>query len=318
MGSSKLLSVSMLVAAALAGRAIAGEMTLFEGPELSGRHITVHGEIPNFDRGSFNDRAESIVVSSGYWEVCTDAYFRGECTRLGPGEYRHLGRVLKDAISSVRELADAGRPPPEYRAAPPVDRSAPPRIDFYDRRDFGGRVITLTSSNNNFEDIGFNDRADSVIVYAGIWRLCVDAYMEGECRDFGPGRYDEIGRLGGKVSSAAVVGGAIVESGNRPGPPPTAPRPNVRPRVIVYEFPDFGGRSMLIESNELSNFDQTDFNDRTASIRVEAGDWVFCSDAYFQGTCRTFGPGDYRSLAWDLDRKISSARLVSGGSYAPR
>ena len=34
-----------------------------------------------------------------------------------------------------------------------------------------------------------------------------DARMQGNCRDFGPGRYNDLGPLGGKVSSAAIVAG---------------------------------------------------------------------------------------------------------------
>ncbi len=308
-------TTSILLTLAFAATAVAGEMTLFEGPELSGRHITVHGEVANFDRGSFNDRAESIVVSSGYWEVCTDAHFRGECTRFGPGEYRHVRRVLNNAISSVRELGEsAGRPPVSPNSAPVVS-SVPPRIELFEQRDFNGRAITLTSDTANFEDLGFNDLADSAIVYGGVWRLCVDAYMASRSVAISaPGRYDGLDSLGRRLSSAAIVGGGSADQADRPG----LSRPHVRPRAVVYEYPDFGGRSMVIENDELPNFDRTDFNDRTASIRVEGGDWVFCSDAYFQGTCRTFGPGDYRSLAWDLDRKISSARLAPNQPYAPR
>ena len=59
------------------------------------------------------------------------------------------------------------------------------------------------------------------------------------------------------------------------------------------------------------NFDRTGFNDRAESVRIESGYWVFCSDANFEGECRTFGPGDYPNLPRELDHRISSARLIS-------
>ena len=38
---------------------------------------------------------------------------------------------------------------------------------------------------------------------------------------------------------------------------------------------------------------------------------MFCSEAQFRGTCRTFGPGDYPALPSGLDNRISSGRRVS-------
>jgi len=59
-----------------------------------------------------------------------------------------------------------------------------------------------------------------------------------------------------------------------------------------------------------SNFDGNSFNDRASSLRVERGYWMFCSDAGFRGTCRTFGPGDYPNLPPGLDNRISSGRRI--------
>jgi len=41
------------------------------------------------------------------------------------------------------------------------------------------------------------------------------------------------------------------------------------------------------------------------------GYWMFCSDANFEGSCRTFGPGDYPNLPPDLDHRISSGRRIA-------
>src|SRR6266568_969539 len=73
----------------------------------------------------------------------------------------------------------------------------------------------------------------------------------------------------------------------------------------------FRGRSFAIERNVVRNLDRTSFNDRAASLRVERGYWIFCSDANFEGDCRTFGPGDYPNLPGELNRRISSGRMIS-------
>src|SRR5437899_1041166 len=67
--------------------------------------------------------------------------------------------------------------------------------------------------------------------------------------------------------------------------------------ITLYEHQDFGGRRITLR-DALANF--------------EGGYWLFCTDARFEGTCRTFGPGEYASLPWDITNKISSGRRVSG------
>ncbi len=90
-----------LVASALA----AGEITLFEREGFQGRRLTIRGTVWNLDRTDFNDRAESIIVRDGVWEVCSDARFSGQCTRLQPGEYGHLrGRRRQQPTRRRRRL----------------------------------------------------------------------------------------------------------------------------------------------------------------------------------------------------------------------
>ena len=277
--------------------AVAGEITLFEYPDFGGRRVTLRGAISNFDPSGFNDRASSMVIRDGYWELCTDAFFRGRCATFGPGEYRGLQPSLTDTISSAREV---GGPPPGPLPGPPVVvGGGAPRIELWERREFGGRSIVLTSGAPDFDRIEFNDRADAAVVYGGVWRLCEHAGLGGQCREYGPGRYNDLGFLGGKVSSAAIVSGG----GGAWVPPGT-------PRAILYEYGGFGGRTFVIEGDVISNLDRTGFNDRASSIRIEGGYWMFCTDAGFQGTCRTFGPGEYASLPWDITHKISSGRRI--------
>ena len=87
-------SVTRIAVAAAFGfaatAALAGEIILYENPGFQGRRMTLRGTMSDLDRTQFNDRAESIVVRDGVWEVCTDARFSGRCVRLQPGEYPNL------------------------------------------------------------------------------------------------------------------------------------------------------------------------------------------------------------------------------------
>jgi Beta/Gamma crystallin len=193
-----------LVASALA----AGEITLFEREGFQGRRLTIRGTMSNLDRTDFNDRAESIIVRDGVWEVCSDARFSGQCTRLQPGEYPHLRGSLDRSISSAREVGQAAYAPP-----------------------------------------------------------------------------------------APAYGGGGGGGG--------------QPRAILYSGQGLSGRTFEIDRNVVRNLDGTGFNDRASSLSVLGGYWMFCSDANFEGSCRTFGPGDYPNLPSDLDHRISSGRRIA-------
>ncbi|MEP6996575.1 MAG: beta/gamma crystallin family protein [Betaproteobacteria bacterium] len=206
MKSSTTTRIAVAAAFGLAAMAaLAGEITLYENPGFQGRRMTLRGNTPDLDRTNFNDRAQSIVVRDGVWEVCTDALFSGRCVRLQPGEYPTLEGGLNDRISSAREIAQYAPPPPV--AAP----------------GYGG----------------------------------------------GPAR------------------------------------------AVLFEGEGFRGRSFELQRDVVRNLDRTNFNDRAASLRVYSGYWIFCSDANFEGDCRTFGPGDYPDLPGDLNRRISSGRRIA-------
>ncbi len=293
-----LAALPWLLGLILAGTAHAGEVTLYEADNFSGRSLTATDTVSNFAAVGFNDRAASAVIARGTWELCSDANFRGRCVTLNPGRYPDLGSMGLDRnISSVREIGGA----PVYGGGGESwggggNRG---RITLYDGFGFAGEPFVSDGMQPNLHDQGFNDRARSMIVLHGQWEICSDAYYRGACETFGPGRYANLGGLAGQVSSLRLV--AMT---------PVAPPPQRFARAILYEGPDLTGRSFAIDNEVVENFARTGFNDRAASLVIEGGYWIFCSDANFQGECRTFGPGEYRRLPWEIERKISSGRRV--------
>jgi len=169
---------------------------------------------------------------------------------------------------------------------------------------FGGSAIELTKTNGKLDRIPGYSGADAVIVYGGTWRLCSREYYRGECFDFVPGRYENLGALTGRVSSAELV--AITGAPAAVTPPPAGAG-----RVVLYEYPNFRGQSFAINWSELPNLNRMGFSDRAASMRIEEGYWMFCTDAQFRGDCRTLGPGEYARLPGDVDRRIASVRRVN-------
>lgn len=104
----------------------AAEITFYEREGFRGQSFTTNDRVWNFERAGFNDRASSVVVGRGRWEVCEHARFEGRCVVLRRGNYPSLREVgLNNAISSVRRL-EPGRhygqegPPPVVAAPAPV------------------------------------------------------------------------------------------------------------------------------------------------------------------------------------------------------
>lgn len=308
MSTERKMFLSALVGALLAlsvPAALAGEITLYEHRDLRGDSLTLHRGALNLERTGPIDSAASLVVRDGVWEVCTDAFYRGSCAQLRPGEYRKLDGLLNNTITSVREVVTTTELAPPIVAAPPiVVTGAEPRIVLFERPGFGGGAIELTKTHGSLDRIAFFGGADAVIVYGGTWRLCSREYYRGECFDFVPGRYENLGALTGRVNSAELV--AITGAPVAAVPPPVGVG-----RVVLYEYPNFRGQSFAINWSELPNLNRMGFSDRAASMRIEEGYWMFCTDTQFQGDCRTLGPGEYARLPREVDRRIASVRRVN-------
>lgn len=171
---------------------------LFDRENFSGPLATLREAVPNFGPLGYNDKVASIIIRRGTWEFCSDNRFSGECRIFGPGEYPRLGGGEDDRYSSARPIQqqgpDSGNPPPAINRA---------RIRLFEFPNFAGRSITLDRQAPNFDPLGFNDRAESVIVEGGFWTLCSDANRGGQCRELRTGQYPAMpAELNSRVSSA--------------------------------------------------------------------------------------------------------------------
>ena len=80
-----------------------GAIVLFPDADMRGEPLALDRNTDDLVRQNFNDRAGSIVVNEGQWEVCSDADFRGRCEVIGPGQYARLN-ALDNKISSLRRV----------------------------------------------------------------------------------------------------------------------------------------------------------------------------------------------------------------------
>lgn len=199
----KILHTSLAVlTAVLAGHASA-QVTFYEHDNFGGRAFTTRDSVPNFKDYGFNDRASSVVVTGGPWEVCEHVEFQGRCMILRPGSYPSLGAMdMNDRLSSTRPI---GHDRPHHgRFAP---QPMPGQIIFYEHNDFQGNSFATESDVPSFRQFGFNNRASSVVVLGERWEACEHHDFTGLCVILRPGRYPNLGAMGlnDKLSSVRMV-----------------------------------------------------------------------------------------------------------------
>ncbi len=195
------LALALLAATTTAS----AQLTLFENDNMNGRRFEVRGSVDNLGNSGFNDVASSAVVRQGTWQLCDDAYFRGRCVTLQPGEYRSLGSMgLNDKVSSAREIGNIGQEPSQGQGG---NWGGGVRAVLYGRPNFqGGQYVIDSNVVRDLNNSGFNDRAGSLRVERGYWMFCSDANFEGQCQTFGPGDYAELpGSLQNRISSGRRI-----------------------------------------------------------------------------------------------------------------
>ncbi len=269
---------------------LAADIVLYEQDDFRGRSFVADQTISNFANLGFNDRASSVIIRSGNWQLCTDAHFRGRCVTLPPGEYPTLRSMqLENQVSSAREL--------DWQRPGPGGPRPTARVELFEGSRFEGRALPINGPTSSLPE-GFNDRASSMVVHEGHWEACENIRYRGACQVYGPGRYATLGGMSNRISSLRPVEG------------PDTGAWGSGARALLYEGPNLSGRSMMINDEVVTSLAGTGFNDRASSLRIEGGYWIFCTDANFLGACLTFGPGDYRTLPWGVENRISSGRRI--------
>lgn len=290
------LTLALAAASMLMSLAAGAQITVYGQDGLRGRSFTFESSVPNLQGSRLNDRASSLSVREGTWQLCSEPYYRGTCVTVGPGEYRSLRAAgLDNRISSIREIGwQSGGGGGASRG-----------LVLYDQPNFAGRSVRVDGIAESLER--FNDRARSMIIYDGEWELCQHDRFRGDCMVFREGQHAHLGPLSGDVSSIRPVSVAA--------PPPGPGHGQIAgwgrgARAVLYEGQGFRGRSIVVNDNLVDDLQGAGFNDRASSLRIERGYWVFCSDAQFRGECRTFGPGDYPTLPPGLNDRVSSGRRI--------
>jgi uncharacterized protein YcfJ len=131
----RILKMALAVAGVALATQAAAQITLYDGEGFRGPAFTADRAIYDFDPLGFNDRARSLVVNGGTWQVCEDSQFRGRCVVVQPGNYDSLrsmgmsGRISSarpvDSVARYDQVPAPGYGPPAVYGPPPVVAAAP-------------------------------------------------------------------------------------------------------------------------------------------------------------------------------------------------
>ena len=228
---------------ALAGLAVAtqaaAQVTFYEEENFRGQSFSSTGQVRNFARDGFNDRASSVEVATKRWEMCENSRFTGRCVVLRAGRYPSLAAMgLNDRVSSARMLADSVRVPEDrYAPAPP-----PVAADYrrrHNERLYQADVLTVRAvvgppqqrcwiEQEPVQEEGSNKNMPAAIAGALIGGILG--------HQVGGGTGQDLATVGGAVAGAAI--GA--NSGRNRTPAPAATRNVQRCESVPNQtHPDF-------------------------------------------------------------------------------
>jgi uncharacterized protein YcfJ len=192
----------------------AATITFYEDEGFRGRVFASEKQVGNLERAGFNDRASSVIVNRGRWEVCERARFEGRCVVLRPGNYDSLRAMgLDDRLSSMRPVAARGQyaneaPPPVV--APAYEYRRRPNERVYEAPVTSVRAVLGTPQQRCWVE---REQVDSARGDLNIAGGVVGALLGGVLgHQVGGGRGKDLATAGGAVAGAAI--GANVGRGS--------------------------------------------------------------------------------------------------------
>lgn len=202
------------------------------------------------------------------------------------------------------------------------------QITLYERPDFRGPSIVATAPVDTVARQGLGDTASSIVVSDGRWQVCTQEFFRGRCTELLPGSYPSMSvTLNGRIASVRQIAYADPLPVTVSPPPVVVVDPPVYSRqpvvtsyplgrAYLYEDPNFAGAWVAVDRGIANDLDWAHFTNpthRASSVRVESGNWLFCSDMAFQGECRVLGPGAYPDVValGPFPNGIRSGRQIS-------
>lgn len=308
----RLTALAVFAFASTAGAASAQEIILYDQANFQGQSVTINRATSDLSPMRFNDRASSLRVVSGQWELCVDSNYSGGCFTY-TGNEANLGRY--------DNLYTALRPVAPVTNSRPGNRGGGNSLTLYSGTNFTGRAIVVTDTQADLSRLGFNDATQSIRYSGrGSWRVCDDSNFRAACMQVNGDLPTIGGGLAGRISSVApdsdsIQGGSGGYYGGNSGPNSGA-RPS--DGVWLYDGTDFSGQRLDIHESH-TDLSDAGFNDRADSLVVARGQtWEVCEHANFRGRCEYIEGDSIADLSrYYLRNTITAIRRVDGSYGQP-
>jgi len=167
------------------------QIILYSDTNFRGEARGYNGDVETLARDGFNDVARSVEIVGGAWTLCKDRGGQGRCRTIETS-VANLGRLGLDCELtsfyqsgysntgfSDRRRRDDGYDRRGPRGGGRFGRNTAP-VTLFTKDDFGGRSVGI-SGPVNLRDVGFNDKADSILISRGQWIVCTGRDLEGRC-----------------------------------------------------------------------------------------------------------------------------------------
>ena len=183
------------------------QITFYEDNDFRGQVFSVNSAVENFRTLGFNDRASSVVVEGGRWEVCDNASYGGRCVVLRRGSYASLGDMgMNDRVSSARPANDQRAtqlPSPEPLAAAPYEYRRRPDERIYQAPVVWSRAVVGPPEERCWmEHIPASEPARTE---PSVGRGVLGAIIGGVIgHQIGSGTGRDVATVGGAVAGAAI------------------------------------------------------------------------------------------------------------------
>ncbi|MEL7129256.1 MAG: beta/gamma crystallin-related protein, partial [Pseudomonadota bacterium] len=186
------------------------EIILYSEKGFRGEARAYYGDIDTLSRDGFNDVARSVEIRGGAWTLCKDRGGRGRCRTIdySIADLGDIGLDCKLTSFYQTGVSNSGYNPARgdvYRGGGYGGASYPATL--FTRDGFDGRAVGVNGPTN-LRDIGFNDKADSILIDQGRWIVCTKRNLRGRCEVLGRSirNLDRLD-LGEKISSIAPYRG---------------------------------------------------------------------------------------------------------------
>jgi hypothetical protein len=273
-------------------------IVLYDQSSYRGNPTNYKGAISDL---GYNQRAGSVTIGRGVWELCESPNFTDRCVTLDQSVPDLSAWGMRNRVASLRPSGGGGGayvPRPTRPTLPPQGESY---IVLYDQPMYRGNPMNYNGPVSNLA--GF--RAGSVTIGRGVWEVCEGPNFRGRCITLDRSVPD-LNAYGMRNRVASVrpsgEGGTYV-------PPPTRPTPPSQRDwyIVLYSQPSYRGTPTNYKGavSYLSGSDR-----RAKSVTIGRGVWELCEGTNFTGRCVTLD-SSVADLSTQGLRSVSSVRPAS-------